>query len=177
MNRLFTSDTHFNHLTIAKLRGFDNVIEHDDWIINIWNSQVSKKDEVWHLGDFCFGEHKTVRRIRARLNGQIHLILGNHDYNNKIYNIKGLFSSTNDIKEIKIEDNKTILCHYAMRVWSCSHWNSWQLFGHSHGKLEGIGKQYDVGIDKNNYNLLKEQNIIEIMNKLLDNINLIRKDK
>ena len=175
MNRWFTADTHFNHKLISEMRGFKNPEEHDEFIITTWNNYVNRKDEVWHLGDFCFSTHEIVRRIRARLNGKIHLILGNHDYANRIFNIKGCFTSFNDIKEIKFGSGRSvILCHYAMRVWSKSHYNSGQLFGHSHGKLKGLGKQYDVGLDNTGFRLLMDSDIIEIMHKLPDNINLIK---
>jgi calcineurin-like phosphoesterase family protein len=38
-----------------------------------------------------------------------------------------------------------------MRVWPRSHHNSWQLYGHSHGKLLPIGKQWDIGVDNNDF--------------------------
>jgi calcineurin-like phosphoesterase family protein len=34
-----------------------------------------------------------------------------------------------------------------MRTWPASHMGSWQLYGHSHGKLPPIGFQLDVGVD------------------------------
>jgi calcineurin-like phosphoesterase family protein len=175
--RYFTADTHFNHEYISKLRCYSSVESHDEMIINIWNQTVGKHDEVWHLGDFCFGGHEIVTRVRARLNGKIHLILGNHDYANRIFNIKGCFTSFNDIKEIKFDKGRMIvLCHYAMRVWSRSHYNAGQLYGHSHGMLRPLGKQWDIGLDNNNFRILSDKDIIEIMHKLPDNLNLL-KDK
>jgi calcineurin-like phosphoesterase family protein len=172
--RYFTADTHFNHKLMADMRGM-SITEHDNYITNIWNNYVKRGDEVWHLGDFCFGEHEIVRRIRAKLNGKIHLILGNHDYANRIFNIKGCFTSFNDIKEIKLGQGRSVmLCHYAMRVWSKSHYNSGQLYGHSHGRLPNLGKQWDVGLDNNGFRILTDQDIIEIMRKLPDNLNLLK---
>jgi calcineurin-like phosphoesterase family protein len=181
--RFFTADTHFNHPIIADMRsfsggmGFVSFQEHDEYIIKMWNAYVGKKDEVYHLGDFCFGAHEIVRSIRARLNGKIHLIMGNHDYSNRINNIPGQFTSINDIKTIKFSKKGcplVTLCHYAMRVWGSSHYNSWQLYGHSHGKLPPQGKQWDVGLDNNQFRLLMEQDIIEIMDKQPDNFKLIK---
>lgn len=167
----FTADTHFNHLLMSNMRGYATIEEHDEVIISNWNKQVSKKDLVYHLGDFCFGGHDVVRKIRMRLNGKIILILGNHDHANRIHNIKGIFSEMHDIREIKIKGNKVVLCHYAMRVWPSSHYNSWQLHGHSHGKLESQGKQWDVGLERNLLSMLDEDSIIEIMNNQPDNFN------
>lgn len=172
----FTSDTHFNHQLIAQDRKFNSIEEHDNFIIDVWNKTVSKKDLVYHLGDFCFGGHHLVRKIRAKLNGKIILILGNHDYTNRLHNIKGIFSEIHIIKEIKINKIPTILCHFAMRVWSKSHYNSWQLYGHSHGKLPPIGKQWDVGLDNNNLKLYSEEEIFNILNKQPNNFNLIKNE-
>lgn len=175
--RYYTADTHFNHKLMAEQRGFKNTEAHDEFVIKTWNSFVEKHDEVWHLGDFCFGGHEIVLRVRARLNGKIHLVLGNHDYANRIFNITGCFTSFNDIKEIKLDKTRTIiLCHYAMRVWSKSHYNSGQLYGHSHGKLPNLGKQWDVGLDNNGFRLLNDREVIEIMRRLPNNLNML-KDK
>jgi calcineurin-like phosphoesterase family protein len=60
-----------------------------------------------------------------------------------------------------------------MRTWHRSHYNSWQLYGHSHGTLEPIGKQWDIGIDNNNYYPLSFEDIEMIMNRRPDNPNLV----
>jgi len=171
--RFFTADTHFNHYLLAMIRGFDTVEDHDECLINIWNSYVKKGDEVYHLGDFCFGTHKAVRSIRAKLHGKIHLILGNHDRTNRLHNMSETFTTIHDLWEIKIGNKPVVLCHYAMRVWSKSHYNSWQLYGHSHGSIIPIGKQYDVGLDNNRFTLLTEQDIINVMDKRENNLNYI----
>jgi len=38
-----------------------------------------------------------------------------------------------------------------MRSWNKSIHGSWNLHGHSHGMLEPLTNQYDVGVDNNNY--------------------------
>ena len=45
----FTSDLHFGHNKdfLYKPRGFDNIEEHDDTVIENWNSVVSKDDTVY----------------------------------------------------------------------------------------------------------------------------------
>jgi len=56
-----------------------------------------------------------------------------------------------------------VACHYAMRTWPKSHYGSWQIYGHSHGKLPGMGKQMDVGVDTNNFYPYSLKQIIEMM--------------
>lgn len=161
----FTSDTHFNHnhIRLYCKRPFSSCEEMDGRIIYNWNKVVQPGDTIYHLGDFAFGGHEIVKQYRYRLNGKIHLILGNHDYNNRIKNIAGIFSSVNDLLEIKYNHQRIILCHYAMRTWSSSHSNSIQLYGHSHGNIPGIGKQMDVGVDCWNFTPISIDKVLEVM--------------
>lgn len=70
-------DTHFGHKLIARVRGFSSIEEHDEALIENWNSVVKKRDTVWHLGDVAFGK-QNLEKV-ARLNGTKKLVLGNHD--------------------------------------------------------------------------------------------------
>lgn len=36
-------------------------------------------------------------------------------------------------------------------VWNKSHYDSWHLFGHSHGRLPALGKSLDVGVDGHDF--------------------------
>ena len=75
----YTSDTHFNHIKVARTRGFSTVEDHDNWVIETWNHLVSPDDIVWHLGDVGLGSATRVLEIVGSLNGTKHLITGNHD--------------------------------------------------------------------------------------------------
>lgn len=83
MSNLFLiADTHFFHHKIlefeAAARPFSNVEEMNEAIVDRWNSTITKRDTVWHLGDVCFGHVENLNILR-RLNGTKHLIPGNHD--------------------------------------------------------------------------------------------------
>ena len=62
-----------------------------------------------------------------------------------------------------------------MKTWAKSHYNSWQLFGHSHGELKGVGKQMDIGVDTHNFYPYSFNEIKRIMSKKEDNFNLVKK--
>ena len=94
-----------------------------------------------------FGTKEKCKEYRHRLSGKIHLVIGNHDYKNKIHTLGNLFTEISPLITINHQKHRIILCHYAMRTWDASHYNSYQLYGHSHGMLDGIGKQMDVGVD------------------------------
>jgi calcineurin-like phosphoesterase family protein len=83
MSKVFvTSDTHFGHKRIIEFeksaRPFATIEEHDRELVARWNSVVSKRDTVWHLGDVFFG--KDGHLVLAELNGHKKLVLGNHDH-------------------------------------------------------------------------------------------------
>ena len=52
---------------------------HDEMLIYKWNKKVKKKDIVWFLGDFGFGNKDYLRMCINRLNGIKKIVLGNHD--------------------------------------------------------------------------------------------------
>ncbi len=77
----FISDLHIGHKKILEfsgiLRGGLTVDEHDEWIVDSWNSVVNKRDVVWVLGDICFDKHKL--HLLGQLRGRVRVLLGNHD--------------------------------------------------------------------------------------------------
>lgn len=169
----FTSDTHFGHgniITYSK-RPFKTVEEMDEELINRWNERVGKGDLIFHLGDFLFkGGRERMEEILSRLNGQIHLVKGNHDRDVDRY--KNKFVWIKDLAEVKVPDDEAeegkqriILCHYAMRVWKNSHHGSWHLYGHSHGSLreDMNSRSFDIGVDMNGYAPVSYEEVKERM--------------
>lgn len=79
MKTFFTSDTHFGHKAIIGYdeAPFGSIEEYDEALIERWNSVVGENDIVYHLGDFCFGNH--AETYLRRLNGHKVLVMGNHD--------------------------------------------------------------------------------------------------
>ena len=81
----FTSDLHFAHPFVAKLRGFEDYREHDETIIRNLNTMVQPGDELYVLGDISSGGRASMEEALRQLHrlkvGRTHrtLILGNHD--------------------------------------------------------------------------------------------------
>jgi len=164
----FTSDEHFGHANIIEYcnRPFESVEEMDYAIIERHNEVVGKDDTVIHLGDFTLKSKEIANSYISKLNGNHIFIQGSHD--------KWMDDDHHEIWEKKIEGIHIVGCHYAMRVWGQSHYNSWQLFGHSHGRFQGVGKQMDVGVDTHNFYPYSFDEIKEIMKLKDDNINKLR---
>lgn len=168
----FTSDSHFGHANIIRYAGrpFNNVNEMDQVLIDNWNSVVTNKDIVYHLGDFSFGPAPLYLN---QLNGTKYFVRGNHE--------KPLINAIGNkdipyIRHLKIESYpQIVLCHYAMKVWDKSHFDSWHLYGHSHGTLENDGKSFDVGVDCHNFTPISVEQIAKIMDSRPDNFNYIKK--
>jgi calcineurin-like phosphoesterase family protein len=126
-----------------------------------WNKTVGKKDRIYILGDLTMNQKK-IPEYLLKLNGRKFYIPGNHDYRaEKIIrrweeeNKQKLVEEVSPLLTQKINKQTIVLCHYAMRTWSKSHYNSVQFYGHSHGDLPPEGRQLDIGVD-NAYRLLGE---------------------
>ena len=161
----FTADLHLNHKRIIKYsnRPFSSVEEMDRTIIDNINSVVKNGDTLYVLGDFCFGNptmyySKLLTNFKSAYDKPIIFIKGSHD--KELKKLPNYYMTSCPVAESLIlertfdykgEKVLIVMCHYSMRSWNKSHYASWHLFGHHHGKLEPYGLSFDVGIDTNNF--------------------------
>lgn len=177
-NIFFTSDHHFNHAGIIEYceRPFKNVWAMNTYLIDKWNEKITNEDTVYYLGDFGFGDcGEIIKQLRY---SSIQLIRGDHDKNQTT-----CFNDRFHVREDRIfefkagkwpEQIQIILCHWCMRAWPRSHYGTWHLFAHSHGRLEPIGKSWDAGVDNNNFEPLSLDEISDIMRDRPNNPNLVK---
>jgi calcineurin-like phosphoesterase family protein len=172
----FTADTHFGHEKIIGYcgRSFASVEDMNSALIAKWNERVSPGDVVYHLGDFGFLRRlgtgvprDAIKSLLKSLNGQVHLIKGNHDYQNYSQEVYNCFASVADIRDKTIDGQRIIMCHYAMRVWPGSNKGSWMLYGHSHGNLSDNpnARSIDVGVDCHGMAPISFEDIVIIMGR------------
>jgi len=167
----FTADEHYGHTNIITHcnRPFSSTAEMNEVIIFRHNSKVGCDDVTIHAGDFCWvNNKKDIVQYVSKLNGNHIFLKGSHD--------GWLPNSAKHIWRERINNQLVVVCHYAMRRWECSHYNSWQLYGHSHGRLKPKGKQHDIGVDNNNFYPLSFDEIVEIMKTRKDNIRLLKEN-
>jgi len=157
MQTFFTSDTHFDDEFAIQYfsRPFQSVDEMNAVMVERWNRVVTDDDIVYHLGDFTPEDLGHFTKWAGQLNGKIRILPGNMDRlwlrnfaaNEKVQVIAPLvsleFSELGTVGQPQV----IVLCHYSMQVWERSNHGSWHLFGHSHGKLKGMGLSFDVGVD------------------------------
>lgn len=167
MNNLwFVSDTHWGHKNIIKYsnRPFESVEEMDEALIKNWNSKVKPNDEVWHLGDFSFHKEGMTEGIIKRLNGRINFVRGNHD--EIMPNLYKYFKSVQDYKEIRVDGQKIVLCHFPMLTWNKAHRGAWMLHGHSHGSVNYLNvgtTRLDVGVDNFKYTPVSYEEVRDLL--------------
>ncbi len=151
----FTADQHYGHKNIIKYceRPFADVDEMDSTIRQRHNSLVTDDDTVVHVGDLAFAK-KRPQQLIDTLKGKHVFIKGSHD--------KWLHGSP-PIWETEIAGHSIVVCHYAMRTWPRSHYGTWHVFGHSHGRLPDQGLSYDVGVDVNGFYPVSFTRLYEIM--------------
>jgi len=169
----FTSDTHFYHENILRFcsRPFKDITEMNDALVKNWNETVPEDGIVFHLGDFAFGGSREWNDILSRLNGEIYLILGNHDMKQIGQCFMQRFAHVTQQMTIRVGGQSIILNHNPFLAYGGAYRDVWQLFGHVHsGPLSGKGmdgeqnrgkdlprlgmlfpNQYDVGVDNNDF--------------------------
>lgn len=166
----FTSDTHFNHKNIIEYcnRPFENVEQMNETLLKNWNDTVPEDGIVFHCGDFALGGATAWKELPPKLNGEIHLILGNHDIKNFREGYRPFFASVQEQLTIDLGKKKLILTHFPLLcyhgTWG-TEMNVWNIHGHVHickDEDSNSGKdfermklafptQYDVGVDLNGY--------------------------
>lgn len=140
MTNYYIADLHFGHQNILSFdnRPFETVEENDNAIIARWNSAVGYDDDVYVLGDISWYNSTQTIEILKGLNGNKHLIRGNHD--NKILKnpkLREQFVEITDYKEITNDSGKgLVLCHYPILAFK-NHYNGWvHFYGHVHSTWE-----------------------------------------
>lgn len=184
MSKIFLcSDWHFNHNRefIYHPRGFESVEEMNAAIVSRHNERVDPGDDVYVLGDLCLGGgdaevmKKNMKLIES-MNGNLHIILGNHDTPARIK----MYALCKNVVDIKYAD----MIHYRGYHFYLSHFPTLtanleketlkqctcNLYGHTHQQsnfFEDRPYMLHVGVDSHNCcPVLLDDAIEEMKNKV-----------
>lgn len=172
-NVFFTADNHFFHELMLKIytttRLGKDVFEMNELMIQQWNSIVSPADIVYCAGDFAMSNAKNIKSVLERLNGNLHLITGNHD---KV--IKSDYSLQKHFKTIQTElavshlGQRFFIYHFPIFEWDGFYNGVVHLHGHVHGKLKNVlhYNSVDIGIDARDDNLMRPFSLEEVFEKV-----------
>lgn len=133
--RFAIGDVHWRHKPIVDYRErFKTLEEHDNFIVDLINETVGKRDVLYFLGDVCFGGEKyldlMMDKIICRHNK---LALGNHDQmKGEVYQkyFSKVQSSFDIIKRFDVEDEngkrvdkvKAVLSHIPIHPACMDRW-------------------------------------------------------
>lgn len=148
--RYYIADNHFFHkgmIDRMDQRGFNDVEEMNEYMLQQWNSRVRRTDEVVCLGDLSIGNAIETNKILEQLNGRIFMIRGNHD---KFLDRTGVdlsrFEWVKDYAEMHDNGRKVILCHYPIvcyngqfRIDKDGNPKVYMLHGHIHRTQDIVG--------------------------------------
>ena len=186
----FTADLHLFHPNAIKLSGrpFPDMDTMHETLIKNWNDSIEELDEIYIIGDFIWPKgivREKLNDVLRRLKGDIHLIPGDHDLtrysqpklssriyvHDKVHVLRGI----KDVEPI-------VMCHWPMRNWPMSHYNSIHLFGHVHNNCRpdpfyAYGRSFNVGVDVWDFRPISLIQIIDKVKTLGDNHNFIKKNK
>lgn len=184
MSIYLTSDLHFGHdrQFLYEPRGFNEISEHDERIIENWNEKITPEDDVYILGDLMLGNNEHGIECVKRLNGHLHIIYGNHDTDSrkKLYNELGIIHGYADV--IKYKKYIFYMSHYPTITSNLDdgeslHQKVINLYGHTHQKsnfYRDIPTMYHVGLDShNNTPILLDDIIKDIKEKINECYTLI----
>ncbi len=140
MAKFYFSDPHYGHKSILSFdrRPWFDLASMEDDMIAIWNSRVTKNDEVYIIGDFCWLGVNVWRCILPKLNGKKFLIKGNHDPEHLPEDIIKMFGQRpSAYKEVKDGNYQVLMSHYPLISYRHdSDPNVVMLYGHVHDTVE-----------------------------------------
>lgn len=121
------ADPHFGHKLMERLRPWDTIKEHDEALVDNWNSVVRDGDRVYVLGDLCMNR-RYISTI-DKCNGRKVLVKGNHD----IFKLKDYFPFFDDIRACVVKPKiGVIMTHIPIHPGQLEYRFKLNVHGHCH---------------------------------------------
>lgn len=172
-----TSDLHFCHDRefVWQARGFQNVEEMNEAIVERFNSVINSEDTLYILGDVMLNDNEKGEELLSRINGKKIFIRGNHDTNLRVEIYKKYTDA--EIKwadMIKYKKKSIYLSHHPTIVTNAGEWHNLVInfYGHTH-QTENFYNEYvnmyHVGVDSHNcFPVLIDDALDAVKQKILE---------
>lgn len=149
----YISDWHYGHSNILSFdhRPFKTCEEMNAELVSRWNSVVSPTDSVYVIGDMFWCKGDEAVSVLKQLNGQKHLVKGNHDRCHDTEFTK-CFASIKDYREVDDGGRKIVLCHYPIPCFKNHFYGWYHLYGHVHMSFEHNMMMHDRYLIESLYN-------------------------
>lgn len=160
-----TSDLHFNHKNIIGYcrEQFHTIEEHNEYIIQRFNSVVMKDDLVYILGDVGFTPAKELKPLIQKLNGRKILIVGNHD---KFTDGEYLSMGFIQVHRHPVYFSTNIILSHIPIIEAYN--NPWviNVHGHVHNGKINLSNYFNVNVEENDFLPINMENFKEIALKM-----------
>lgn len=164
----FWSDMHLGDQSVADLRGYDSLADHDEAVLEAWSSTIRERDIVYFLGDLSI--HDVPRSLDkvSKLAGRKRIVWGNHDPAHPMFTrshrwhprFMEVFETGDSVGFLKIDKVPTMLSHFPY-FGDHSEWDRHEQYrlrhnpgplihGHVHHLWETNRNQFNVGVDVRN---------------------------
>lgn len=164
--RWFTSDFHFGHDHVRRLRPFTNINRMDKKLISRYNKVVDDEDIVYILGDLgLVGPSKKswLQEKIERLKGRKRLILGNHDTLSAWDYVEMGFEEVHTNCKLKIGGHIVPIVHDPVALVAMPQ-DTFALCGHVHDlwTKQAYSKNrvaLNVGVDVHDFRPISEEDV------------------
>lgn len=177
----FTSDWHLGHANVIGFssRPFKDIVHMENVLIRNYNATVPPNGICYFLGDIAMSSTEKLKESLLQLQGTKVAVVGNHDRGSTALYQAG-FDVVLHGAAVYIGKYRVTMSHCPLlgvsredtsmypdkginwhgedrhRRFSCADEGQYHLHGHIHSPNNGksvreLGRQYDVGVDANNY--------------------------
>lgn len=136
----------------------------DERLLDNWNSVVSSKDIVYHLGDVYFGRTDVLEK----LNGRKRLIMGNHD-NGKDKRLQSIFQKITMWRMFPELD--VVLTHVPIIIPERAKYN-FNVHAHLHQNQSPTPWHISASVEQNNFTPVALEELLDRRKKEIGRLNL-----
>lgn len=146
-------------------RDFESVDDMNTHLINSWNDVVKPGDVVYHLGNFAW-DPKTAQDTLLRLNGEIKILVAEHDKPIEILAEKNMLrSGVSIVTQVEVLDTlKCVLSYWPLQAWPNKSKRYYSIIGYPDKKFKSDPKTRVINISSDLWNNKPQdlERIIEI---------------